>query len=53
MCDLKVQIKFYIFKNIFLKIEKIIIIFQFSKKLFSKIKINIYPKRHVLVKFYK
>ena len=44
MCALKAHIKFSVFKNIFSKIKKVVIIFLIFEIYFFKIKINIYPK---------
>ena len=40
----KAHIKFSIFRNIFSKIEKTVILFQFSRKFFPKMEINVCPK---------
>ena len=47
MCALRAHIKLSIFKNIFLKIEKIAITFSILEKFFSKNR-----KGHTLVKSY-
>ena len=36
MCILRAHVKFSIFRNIFLKIKKVVIIFQFLKIFFQK-----------------
>ena len=36
MCVFKAYIKLFIFKNIFLKIEKVVVIFSILKNFFSK-----------------
>ena len=50
MCALRTYIKLYIFRNIFLKIENIVITFSILKKIFSKIESLIYALEHTLVK---
>ena len=40
MCALRTHIKFSIFRNIFSKIEKVIITFSILEKFFSKMKIK-------------
>ena len=51
MCAFKAHIKFFIFRNIFSKIEKVVITFSIIEKFFSKMKINVCL--HTLVKSYK
>ena len=44
MCALRAYIKFSIFRNIFLRIEKVVITFLIFKFFFPKMEINVYPK---------
>ena len=44
MCVFKAHIKFFVFKNIFSKIEKVVIIFSILNKIFQNIEINVCPK---------
>ena len=44
MCALRAHINFSIFGNIFLEIEKLSLLFQFSRKFFPKMEINVCPK---------
>ena len=43
MCALREHIKLFIFRKLFLRIKKAVIIFSILEKKFSKIKINVCP----------